>query len=598
MATRTDADGGAGPGPGAAAPAGAPLTVAGALAAGLSAGTAGPVFGVLGEGSLAVVYELVHAHGRPYVAAAREDGAVLMADGFGRAGGGVGLAAITHGPALTNAVTALTEAARGRTPMVVLVGDTPPGDRRNPQDIDQAAVVAPTGCGFQPVTSAARAVEEVARAVRRARLERRPVVLNVPTPLLDEAVPLPENPPGGPENPPGAPPALVDPGVEAPQAVGPDPNALARALAVLRGKERPLIVAGRGAADERARLAALRLAERAGALVGTTLLAKGLFSGDPYDVGICGGYASALGRGLIAGADCVVAVGAGISSFTTDHGALIAPPTPIVHVDLDPEAFGRWTAPTVAVRADAATALDALAIALPEPPAGSWRNGETAARLAAASPADEFVPADGSRGIDLRSLVQVLDELVPAERTVVVDGGHAALSEPSRALRVPDPHGFVFPLHFGSIGLSLGSAVGAAFARPDRLTLCTVGDGGFLMSLAELDTAVRHRLALVVVVMNDGGYGWEYHQMRDEGRDPALSLIPRPDFAAIARGFGAGGVVAESLDDVRVLGPALAGRAGLELPLVIDARLDRDVRTEWYSTHASAPLTGRAGQGQ
>jgi acetolactate synthase-1/2/3 large subunit len=147
----------------------------------------------------------------------------------------------------------------------------------------------------------------------------------------------------------------------------------------------------------------------------------------------------------------------------------------------------------------------------------------------------------------------------------------------------------VFPLHFGSIGLSLASAVGAAFARPDRLTLCVVGDGGFLMSLSELDTAVRHQLELVVVVMNDGGYGWEYHQMRDQGLDPGLSQIPRPDFAAVARGFGADGVVADTLDDVRALRDQIHD---LRRPLLIDARLDPDVRTEWYATHASSPPAG------
>jgi acetolactate synthase-1/2/3 large subunit len=279
----------------------------------------------------------------------------------------------------------------------------------------------------------------------------------------------------------------------------------------------------------------------------------------------------------------VVAVGAGLTSFTTDGGELLADGVPIVQIDTDPSAFGRWTPPTVPVLADAATALVALAEALaPEPAGGTWRTAETAARLAQA---DEVVPREDLKGIDLHALVQVLDELVPAERTVVVDGGHAALSEPSTKLRVPDPRGFVFPLHFGSIGLSLASAVGAAFARPDRVTLCVVGDGGFLMSLAELDTAVRHQLELVVVVMNDGGYGWEYHQMRDRGLDPALSQIARPDFAAVARGFGADGVMAETLDDVR----ALAGLVhDLHRPLVIDAHLDPDVRTEWYATHASS----------
>jgi acetolactate synthase-1/2/3 large subunit len=545
-------------------------TAAQAIAAGIAAHGAGPVFGVLGEGSLAVVDALVQRHRRPYVAAAREDGAVLMADAFGRVSGGVGVAALTHGPALTNAVTALTEAARAGTPTVVLVGDTPVEDRRNPQDIDQAAVVAPTGAGIQLVRSARCAPEDVALAFRRAILERRPIVLNVPTPLLPQPAPEGVMPTGVLD--------LVPPGPPPPAVIG-------AAADLLASSARPLILAGRGAVVAEARDALLALAERTGALVGTSLLAKGLFAGDPYDVGVCGGYASAVGRDLIAKADCVVAAGASLNGFTTDGGALLGQAAAI-QVDRDPAAFGRWASPPeVPVLGDVNATASALLDTLPSRPTrDTWRRPETAARLQAAGFADEFTPADGAAGIDLRSLVLLLDELVPPERTVVVDGGHAALSEPSRCMRVPDPQGFVFPLHFGSIGLALASAVGAGFARRDRPTLCFVGDGGLMMSLAELDTAVRHRLPLIVVVMNDAAYGWEYHQMRDLGMDPALSLIPRPDFAAVARGMGAEAVTATRLDDVAARPELLVGR---DRPLLIDARLDRDVRTGWYATHAS-----------
>jgi acetolactate synthase I/II/III large subunit len=428
----------------------------------------------------------------------------------------------------------------------------------------------------------------------------------------------------------------------------PPPSVLAAVAELLAGAERPLVLAGRGAVVAGARDELLALAERAGALVATTLLAKGLFAGDPYDVGICGGYASAVGRELLAEVDCVVAAGASLNGFTTDGGALLSRAA-VIQVDHDPAAFGRWTpAPDLAVlgdvRATATALLDALPAGRPSdatttappgplpraddsptpgpsdalpprpddsptpgpsdgpPPspgglrAATWRTPATAERLRQAGFGDEFTPAGGTAGIDLRSLVLLLDELVPPERTVVVDGGHAALSEPSRCLRVPDPQSFVFPLHFGSIGLALASAVGASFARPDRPTLCVVGDGGFLMSLAELDTAVRHRLPLVVVVMNDGAYGWEYHQMRDHGMDPSLSLIPRPDFAAVARAMGADALTATSLDDVAARPELLAER---DRPLLVDARLDRDVRTHWYATHASpGPGAEPAGHGQ
>src|SRR3954469_9084363 len=126
-------------------------TVESVIASCVAAAGVSTVFGVLGEGCLAVVDALVHREGVRYIPTSREDGAVLAADGYARVSGGFAAAAITSGPALTNAVTALTEAARARTPMLVLVGDTPPGDFANPQWIDQAAVVAPTGAAFVPL---------------------------------------------------------------------------------------------------------------------------------------------------------------------------------------------------------------------------------------------------------------------------------------------------------------------------------------------------------------------------------------------------------------------------------------------------------------
>jgi acetolactate synthase I/II/III large subunit len=548
-------------------------TAARAIAAGIAAHGTGPMFGVLGEGTLAVVDALVNELGLPYVAAAREDGAVLMADALGRVGGGVGVAAVTHGPGLTNAVTALTEAARARTPLVVLVGDTPATDRQNPQTIDQAAVVAPTGAGVQPVRSPECAPEDVALAFRRAVLERRPVVLDVPTPFLGQL----------------APPGVVPTGlVDAAPAV-PALRAVAHAAELLAVAERPLVVAGRGAVAAGAGDALRALAERSGALVATTLLAKGLFAGDPYDVGICGGYATTLGRELIAAADCVVAVGTSLNRFTTDGGALIEPAPAVIQIDHDPAAFGHWTTPVAPVVGDARAAALAIADALPPSPGSTWRRPQTAARLARFHPADELTPSDragggdGGDGIDLRELVLLLDEIVPDDRTVVVDGGHAALSEPSRIMRVPDPRRFVFPVHFGSIGLALASAVGAALVHPDQPTLCFCGDGGFMMGLAELDTAVRLRLPLTVVVMNDGGYGWEYHQMRDLGMDTGLSAIARPDFAAVARALGARAATATSLSELASLRDELSALDG---PFLVDAQLDRDVVTDWYRTHA------------
>ncbi|MFF4240952.1 thiamine pyrophosphate-binding protein [Actinomadura geliboluensis] len=536
------------------------MRVAEAVAGVLAAHGVSCLFGVLGDGNLPIVDVLVREHGADYVAAAREDGAVLMADGYARAGGRLGVATVTHGPALTNAVTALTEAARARTPLLLVAADTRPGDLRNPQAIDQEDVVRPTGAGVQWVHSAESAVADAVRAVRRAFTERRPIVLNVPTPLLDRE-------------------AGDDPGTfREDRTPAPLPRAeeVARVAELLGKAERPVIVAGRGALHARDELVAL--GARTGALLATTLKAKGFFTGEPFDVGVCGGFATTLGRELIRKSDLLLAVGASLNSFTLDGGRMLAGNPVIVHNDVRPEAFE--TPADLRVLGDAG-ALAAMLAETAEPKTG-WRTDDIAKRLGDYVYGSEYPDGGDETGLDLHTVVAALERMVPRERTVVVEGGHAALSEPSRGLSVPDPRGFVFPVNFGSIGLGLASAIGAATARPERVTLAVTGDGALMMNLAELDTAVRRGVRLVVVVMNDAAFGYEYHNMLHRGMDTGLSLIPRPDFAAVARAFGARAATVRTpgeLDDLKGL---IADPSG---PVLVDARLTRAVRTRWFAEH-------------
>ncbi len=536
------------------------MRVAEAVAGVLAAHGVSCLFGVLGDGNLPIVDVLVREHGADYVAAAREDGAVLMADGYARAGGRLGVATVTHGPALTNAVTALTEAARARTPLLLVAADTPPGDLRNPQAIDQEDVVRPTGAGVQWVHSAESAVADAVRAVRRAFTERRPIVLNVPTPLLDRE-------------------AGDDPGTfreDRTPAPPPRVEEVARVAELLGKAECPVIVAGRGAMHARDELVAL--GARTGALLATTLKAKGFFTGEPFDIGVCGGFATTLGRELIRKSDLLLAVGASLNSFTLDGGRMLAGNPVIVHNDVRPEAFE--TPADLRVLGDAG-ALAAMLAETAEPKTG-WRTDDIAKRLGDYVYGSEYPDGGDETGLDLHTVVAALERMVPRERTVVVEGGHAALSEPSRGLSVPDPRGFVFPVNFGSIGLGLASAIGAATARPERVTLAVTGDGALMMNLAELDTAVRRGVRLVVVVMNDAAFGYEYHNMLHRGMDTGLSLIPRPDFAAVARAFGARAATVRTpgeLDDLKGL---IADPSG---PVLVDARLTRAVRTRWFAEH-------------
>ncbi|MCP5033799.1 MAG: thiamine pyrophosphate-binding protein, partial [Actinomycetia bacterium] len=184
------------------------------------------MFGVLGDGNLFIAESMMRNHGLHYVAATHEANAVLMAEGWGRAAGRLGVATVTHGPGLTNTVTALVEGTRNRTPMLVVAGDTPVADGDHLQDLDQHAIVVSTGAGFELIRSRDTIAADVATAIRRANVERRPIVLNVPLDIEWETdVVLKPTP-------------KVSP---IPQAISPDPDALDVAVGILATATRPIV---------------------------------------------------------------------------------------------------------------------------------------------------------------------------------------------------------------------------------------------------------------------------------------------------------------------------------------------------------------------
>jgi thiamine pyrophosphate-dependent acetolactate synthase large subunit-like protein len=188
---------------------------------------------------------------------------------------------------------------------------------------------------------------------------------------------------------------------------------------------------------------------------------------------------------------------------------------------------------------------------------------------------------DGDR-IDPRTLSIALDDLLPAERTVAVDSGNF-MGYPSMFLAVPDEAGFCFTQAFQSIGLGLASAIGAAIARPDRLAVAALGDGGALMGVSELETVVRLGLPMVVVVYNDEAYGAEVHHFGPDGDPLGTVRFPPTDIAAIARGFGFDGVTVRSAADLGAVRDWLAGPR--ERPLLIDAKVTSG-RGSWWLEEA------------
>jgi thiamine pyrophosphate-dependent acetolactate synthase large subunit-like protein len=527
------------------------------------------VFGVLGDGNFHFVDAWIRETGGRYVAARHEGGAVNMADGAARMAGrdGLGVATVTHGPGLTNTLTALTAAVRNRTPMLLVAGDLPQAATRHNQRIDQGAVVAPSGAGYVRVTTPVGAAAQVTSALRQALLERRPVVLDVANDV--QRVEWPEVADG----------ARLAAAVAAArsQRVTPDPAAVARAAARLAAARRPVILAGRGAVWSGAGEALRELAERGGALLATTMMASGLFRGDPFDVGLAGVLSGPTAMRLLGEADEVLAVGTTLHSWTTNVGRLF-PGATVTQVDAESARVGDFVVPDDVVIGDARLAAERIAAQVPARADVGFRTEEVRAAIAAISPYDGLEESVVPGRIDTRVALITLNDVLPAERMVLSDGGHY-FGYPAMYFDVPEPDAFALAANFGSIGLGLGTAIGAAVARPDRLCLLVVGDGGLLMSLPELESAVRNRVRLVVAVVNDAAYGAEVHSMRAQGLDADAARFPETDFVRLATGLGARGVAVTSVAELKQVAELLSDLDG---PLVVDMKVDPDLVAPWF----------------
>jgi thiamine pyrophosphate-dependent acetolactate synthase large subunit-like protein len=521
-------------------------------------------FGLAGSGNFAVLNAL-QAAGVAFYSSRHECGAVAMADGYTRASGRIAVASVHQGPGFTNTLTSLTEAAKCRTPLLVLAADTPPGTLWSNFKIDQGILAETAGAVTERVRGPETAAADAARSLRRARIERRPVVLNIPINLVEASCS------GGSCAPPDS------PALEPPR---PSDRSVAEVADLLEVASHPAIVAGRGAAISGAREALEALADRVGAILATSALGHGLFAGHPYGVGIAGGFSSSLALKLLSQADVVLAFGASLNHWTVRHGRLFSPEARVAQVDLEGEMIGALHRVDVGVVGDATATAQAVADELER--RGIDKEGfhdeALAGEIARGRSRDEPYEDQGTaEHVDPRTLSMALDDLMPTERTVATDSGHF-LGYPSMYFSVPDYRGFVFPNAFQSVGLGLASGIGAAVARPDRLCVAAVGDGGALMSLGELETAARYHLPMLVVVYNDSAYGAEVHHFGPEGQPVNIARFPDTDFAALARAAGAEGVTVRKEGDLSLVEDWLMRRDG---PLVIDAKVNPEVRAEW-----------------
>ncbi|MCZ0710204.1 thiamine pyrophosphate-binding protein [Microbacterium paraoxydans] len=544
------------------------------------------VFGVMGNGNAYFLDALETQTDATFTAVRHEQGAVVAADAHFRASGRIAAGTSTYGAGFTNTITALAEAVQAHVPLVLVVGDEPTSGPR-PWDVDQIALASAVGARTYTVGRTDAAATTVI-AVEHALTYRVPVVLAIPYDVAALEA--------------GAVPAAPAPRLPAPLAPR---GAFAEGMldeiaAALRDAERPFLLAGRGAWLAGAGEALGALAAQTGALTASSALGRGIFPDTRYDLGVTGGFGAEGAMELVRTADVAVVFGASLNQFTMRFGDLFAPGTRVFQIDTAPAATHAHVGGFV--RADARLAAEALVTRLSSghdlgdaaglaeatPDSGGesgtgsavvsarpWRETVDVVAARAYEPGDDLAP-DGR--LDPRSAARRIAELLPEDRVVVSDGGHFIgwanmywpVAAPDRMMMIGTA--------FQSIGQGWPSVVGAALARRDATIVLTSGDGGGLMAIADLESAVRAAGGRgMAVVWNDAAYGAEVNLYGLKGLAEGPMRIPEVDFAAFGAAVGAEGVVVRTLHDLDRLATWAEEDPATRRFLVLDLRISGDV---------------------
>lgn len=481
-------------------------------------------FALMGDGNMHWATIMGSLDGVDMVHVRHEHCACTMAMGYSSATGKVGVASVTCGPGFTQIMTALTTAARGRVPLVVFAGEVPMNAKWYVQAIEQAPLATATGTHYIAAHAPKRMHQYVREAFYVARHERRPVVIGVPYDLQKQ--PFPDIGPYEPSS------TIVPAAAPLP----PNPAQIEWLTERLAEAKCPVILAGRGVIASGARQAVEDLAERSGAVLMTTLLARGLYDDNPFSLGVSGGYARPIAREVGEAADLVVAIGASMTYYTVDGGSMF-PDAKIVQVDTEPLGFrhGAKVADHY-LRADAKLTAEAVLAELGDNATtkADVRSPELAQRMRE-EPADTAT-YNVTDGLDPRVVIDELDGVLAKDFDTICGSGHQSYFH--SVMRGWDPQKYHIMRDFGAVGNALGYAVGVAAARGNGKVVLFEGDGSLIMHIQEFETIRRHGLKLLICIMNDGAYSSETHKLRQDGIDDSSAIFGRPDFAAIASGFG------------------------------------------------------------
>lgn len=491
-----------------------------------------------------------------------EQGAMAMTDGYARSGDEIGVCVVGRGPAIAQTGTALINARKRGSKLLVIVPEPALRDTHDVKEFKQEAYLEATAENVVSIRSHETLVPKFREALRKVHLGESPLVVQIPKDILDEDMGTPTDLDSH-SVPPGLSQAAAEDEVTASSTVVPDEAVLERVVEYYLDSDAyqpPVILCGRGAMQADAKDAVIELAEQTSAVLVTTLEGRGYFSDHPMYLGFTGNWGSPLANEYLTEANFVLAIGCSLNNKTVDDGYLINDDATVIHIDTDPTSIGRYTPVDLAIVGDARETAEALTETFAandiDREGELWTDGLR-------EEVESFDILEGQEfpdvpdTIDPRELMRTLDEHLPHNRLIGTDGGHFRKWILDGIHAHPDDS--IVACDFAAVGLGMPLNIGAAQYLKQtesgedepRLSIVFCGDAGFMMSLQELETAARNDLPILVVVINDSSLGAEYHSLISTNRDPDVALLPTPDLATVAESLGATGYAATSIDEVK-----------------------------------------------
>jgi acetolactate synthase-1/2/3 large subunit/sulfoacetaldehyde acetyltransferase len=542
------------------------------------------VFGIVGATFLDVLDALYDDRSVEYINVRHEQAAAFMADGLARVTGTPGVCLVTSGPGATNLLTGVAAAWVAHSPVVVLVGGIASEHYQKDafQEFDLVSMFRPVTKLALQVTQADRIPELLHAALRTALTGRRgPVLVEIPRDVLAARL--------------GASPALAPAAYRTAHAQPPHPDAIRETVRLLRHAQRPLLLIGGGVTAAGANELVARLSEQHSIPMITAYGRNdAVASTHPFYVGPLGRAGAPEAATACRQADLLIVVGSRLGQFTSHFDdRYIRSEVPIVQVDIEGRDIGRYYPVAVAIQADARETcralLDALARESLSPAWVAWCREVEALRARRHARLAAEAALEGKPMKPQRAYAE-LRKALPAGTIVALDAGAAPAYGYDR-LAFTQPRTFLTPLDLGGLGFAFPEALGAKLGRPDAPTLAIHGDGGFLMNAQEIETAVRHGINAVTVVMNNNCWGSEkaYQRAYYGGRYIGCD-IGNPRYDEMARLFGAAGYYVDHPDQVA---DAVRAAFGAGKPAIVEIPIDPDELPTPVQAIRREPATNR-----